>query len=102
VYPSEVEGAIGAHPAVKDVAVIGMPHEKWGESVHAVVVLHEGEQATEAEIRQWSRDRLAGFKCPSRVSFIADQDMPRTATGKIVHRRLKHLFEEEAGSLQTA
>lgn len=102
VYPSEVEGVIGAHPAVKDVAVIGMLHEKWGESVHAVVVLHEGEQATEGEIRQWSRDRLAGFKCPSRVSFIADQDMPRTATGKIVHRTLKHRFEEEAGSLQTA
>ena len=102
VYPSEVEGTIGAHPAVKDVAVIGMPHEKWGESVHAVVVLHEDEQATEAEIRQWCRDRLAGFKCPSRVSFIADQDMPRTATGKIVHRTLKQLFAQEAGSLQTA
>ena len=102
VYPSEVEGAIGAHPAVKDVAVIGMPHEKWGESVHAVVVLHAGQQASEAEIRQWCRDRLAGFKCPSRVSFIADQDMPRTATGKIVHRTLKARFTEEASSLQTA
>jgi acyl-CoA synthetase (AMP-forming)/AMP-acid ligase II len=102
VYPSEVEGAIGSHPAVKDVAVIGMPHEKWGESVHAVVVLHEGEQASEADIRQWCRDRLAGFKCPSRVSFIADQDMPRTATGKIVHRHLKNYFADEASSLQTA
>jgi fatty-acyl-CoA synthase len=102
VYPSEVEGAIGAHPAVKDVAVIGMPHEKWGESVHAVVVLHEGESASEADIRQWCRDRLAGFKCPSRVSFIADQDMPRTATGKIVHRTLKNSLIEEVNSLQTA
>ena len=102
VYPSEVEGAIGAHPAVKDVAVIGVPHEKWGESVLAVVVLHEGEQVTEAELRQWCRDRLAAFKCPSRVSFIADQDMPRTATGKIVHRTLKNLLVEEAKSLQTA
>ena len=79
-----------------------MPHEKWGESVHAVVVLHEGEQATEAELRQWCRDRLAGFKCPSRVSFIADQQMPRTATGKIVHRTLKNLFTDEVASLQTA
>jgi acyl-CoA synthetase (AMP-forming)/AMP-acid ligase II len=102
VYPSEVEGAIGAHPAVKDVAVIGMPHEKWGESVYAVVVLHEGELATEAEIRQWCRDRLAGFKCPSRVSFIADEDMPRTATGKILHRTLKNLFSDESSRLQTA
>jgi acyl-CoA synthetase (AMP-forming)/AMP-acid ligase II len=102
VYPSEVESAIGAHPAVKDVAVIGMPHEKWGESVYAVVVLHEGEVATEAEIRQWCRDRLAGFKCPSRVSFIADEDMPRTATGKILHRTLKSLFSDESSRLQTA
>ena len=102
VYPSEVEGAIGAHPAVKDVAVIGMPHEKWGESVHAVVVLHEGMQASETEIRQWCRDRLAGFKCPSRVSFIADQDMPRTATGKIIHRHLKNYFSDEERHLQTA
>lgn len=102
VYPSEVEGVIGAYPAVKDVAVIGVPHEKWGESVHAVVVLHEGKQATEADIRQWCRERLAGFKCPSRVSFIADQEMPRTATGKILHRTLKNHFAEEANSLQTA
>jgi len=101
VYPSEVEGVIGSHPAVKDVAVIGMPHDTWGESVHAVVVLHEGEQSTQAEIRQWCRDRLAGFKCPSRVSFIADQNMPRTATGKIVHRSLKQLFAAQASSAQT-
>jgi acyl-CoA synthetase (AMP-forming)/AMP-acid ligase II len=102
VYPSEVEGVIGAHSAVKDVAVIGMPHEKWGESVFAVVVLHEGDDATDAEIRQWCRDRLAGFKCPSRVTFIADQDMPRTATGKILHRTLKNQFSEEIVNLQTA
>jgi acyl-CoA synthetase (AMP-forming)/AMP-acid ligase II len=102
VYPSEVEGIIGAHASVKDVAVIGMPHEKWGESVFAVVVLHEDEEATEAEIRQWCRDRLAGFKCPSRVSFIANEDMPRTATGKILHRTLKNHFSEEVVNTQTA
>lgn len=101
IYPSEVEGVIGAYPSVKDVAVIGVPHEKWGESVHAVVVLHEGKDATEADIRQWCRERLAGFKCPSRVSFIADQDMPRTATGKILHRTLKNHFIHEANNLQT-
>jgi fatty-acyl-CoA synthase len=64
--------------------------------------LHEGDDATEAEIRQWCRDRLAGFKCPSRVTFIADQDMPRTATGKILHRTLKNQFSEEVVNLQTA
>ena len=102
IYPSEVETVLGAHAAVRDVAVIGLPHAKWGECVHGVVVLHEGELATEAEIRQWCRDRLAGFKCPSRVSFIADEDMPRTATGKILHRTLKNLFSDESSRLQTA
>ena len=101
VYPSEVEGVIGAHAAVKDVAVIGVPHEKWGESVLAVVVLHEGEELTEADIRGWCRDRLAGFKCPSRVMFIADEEMPRTATGKILHRALRDLHARENVELQT-
>jgi fatty-acyl-CoA synthase len=89
VYPSEVEGVLGAHPQVKDVAVIGAPHEKWGEAVQAVVVLHEGASATADDLHAWCRQRLAGFKCPARVSFIADADMPRTATGKILHRVLR-------------
>lgn len=89
VYPSEVESVVGAHPAVKDVAVIGVPHEKWGEAVQAVVVLHDGATATADEIRAWCRQRLAGFKCPTAVVFIADADMPRTATGKILHRQLR-------------
>ncbi|MDE2607086.1 MAG: AMP-binding protein [Burkholderiales bacterium] len=89
VYPSEVEGVLGAHPKVKDVAVIGVPHEKWGEAVQAVIVLHEGEAATSEEIRAWCRQRLAGFKCPTSVTFLADSAMPRTATGKILHRVLR-------------
>ena len=89
VYPSEVESALGAMPAVKDVAVVGVAHPKWGEAVHAVVVLKEGQSATGEEVRAWCKARLAGFKCPTSVSFIADSDMPRTATGKIQHRLLK-------------
>jgi len=89
VYPSEVEGVLGAHPKVKDVAVIGVPHEKWGEAVHAVVVLHDGEAASPDELVDWCRDRLAGYKRPRSVEFIADADMPRTATGKIQHRLLR-------------
>jgi len=89
VYPTEVESVIGEHAAVRDVAAIGVPHEKWGETVHAVVVLHEGAVADEAELKQWCRERLAGFKCPSGVSFVRDDDMPRTATGKIQHRILR-------------
>lgn len=93
VYPSEVEGVIGAHPAVKDVAVIGMPHDKWGETVQAVVVLHDGQSADAQALREWCRARLAGFKCPTAFNFIADHEMPRTATGKILHRVLRQRIE---------
>jgi fatty-acyl-CoA synthase len=89
VYPSEVEGVLGAHPKVKDVAVVGMPHDKWGEAVHAVVVLHQQAQVTEAELLDWCRGRIAGYKRPQSVRFLADADMPRTATGKILHRVLR-------------
>jgi acyl-CoA synthetase (AMP-forming)/AMP-acid ligase II len=96
VYPSEVEAVLGAHPKVKDVAVIGVPHQKWGEAVEAVVVLHEGQPASADEMRAWCKSRLAGFKCPTRVVFIADNEMPRTATGKILHRRLReHMLEAQ-------
>ena len=93
VYPSEVEGVLGAHPKVRDVAVIGVPHDKWGETVQAVVVLHEGQQADAQELRDWCRERLAAFKCPSAFEFVADQNMPRTATGKILHRVLRQQMQ---------
>jgi acyl-CoA synthetase (AMP-forming)/AMP-acid ligase II len=89
VYPSEVEAVLGAHPAVNDVAVIGLPDEKWGERVHAVVVLREGASAGEAELLAWCKDRIAGYKRPRSCSFLREEDMPRTATGKILHRVLK-------------
>ncbi len=89
VYPSEVESILGAHPKIRDVAVIGVPHDKWGEAVQAVVVLHEGQQATQAELLEWCRSRLAGYKRPQAIAFVADSHMPRTATGKILHRVLR-------------
>ncbi|BAL27173.1 class I adenylate-forming enzyme family protein [Azoarcus sp. KH32C] len=89
IYPSEVEGVLGAHPKVKDVAVIGIPHDKWGETVQAVIVLHDGQRSDAEEMQAWCRERLAGFKCPRSIVFIADLDMPRTATGKILHRVLR-------------
>jgi acyl-CoA synthetase (AMP-forming)/AMP-acid ligase II len=89
VYPSEVEGVLGAHPKVKDVAVVGVPHDKWGEAVHAVVVLHQGAQASEAELMDWCRGRIASYKRPQSIRFVADTEMPRTATGKILHRTLR-------------
>jgi fatty-acyl-CoA synthase len=99
IYPSEVEGVLGAHPKVRDVAVIGVPDAKWGEAVQAVIVLHEQQQASEAEILDWCRDRLAGYKRPRAIRFIAETEMPRTATGKIVHRTLRNRIVEAAAGV---
>jgi fatty-acyl-CoA synthase len=89
IFPSEVENCVGGHPAVKDVAVIGVPHEKWGEQVTAFVVLHEGKTATPDEISGFCKGKIAGFKVPKNVVFIKDAEMPRSAAGKILHRILR-------------
>jgi fatty-acyl-CoA synthase len=89
VYPSEVEALLGSHPMVKDVAVIGVPDTTWGERVHAVIVLHDGAAASSGELVEWCRDRIAGYKRPRSVSIIREDEMPRTATGKILHRELR-------------
>ncbi len=95
VYPSEVENAVGSHPAVKDVAVIGVPHEKWGEQVTAVVVLHQGKSATDREIIEHCKGKIAGFKIPKEVIFIKDEEMPRSGAGKILHRILRETYGNE-------
>ena len=97
IYPSEVESVLGAHPKVKDVAVVGVPHDKWGEAVQAVIVLHAQAQASESEIIDWCRDRMAGYKRPQSILFVADADMPRTATGKILHRVLRERIAARPG-----
>jgi acyl-CoA synthetase (AMP-forming)/AMP-acid ligase II len=89
VYPSEVENLLGAHGDVQDVAVIGTPDPKWGEAVHGVIVLRDGAEVTEEEIVAWCAGRIADYKRPRSVEFIRDEDMPRTATGKILHRVLR-------------
>jgi len=95
VYPSEVEDAISKHPAVFDVAVISVPDQKWGEAVKAVIILKDGQQATEQEIIDFCRDKMAGYKKPKSVSFIKQDEMPRTASGKIIHRVLRERFGKE-------
>jgi fatty-acyl-CoA synthase len=77
----EVEGTLLRHPAVQEVAVVGLPHEKWGEAPFAFVVLREGETATGEELIAFARDRLAHFKAPHGVEFV--DELPKTATGKI-------------------
>ena len=95
VYPSEVESTVGAHEAVKDIAVIGIPDEKWGESIKAVVVLNDGyeeNEETAKAIMDFSRGKIAGFKRPKTIDFIKDDEMPRTPTGKILHRILREKY----------
>ena len=77
----EVEGVLLRHQAVQEVAIVGMPDERWGESPHAFVVLKAGASATETELRNYARDHMAHFKCPKRVQFLSQ--LPKTATGKI-------------------
>lgn len=98
VYPSEVEALVCSHPKVRDAAVIGVPHERWGEAVHAVIILHEGTTATENEIVDWCKDKIAGYKRPRSISFVVDSEMPRTATGKIQHRILRDRYAGSAVS----
>jgi fatty-acyl-CoA synthase len=95
VYPSEVENALGPHPAVKDVAVIGVPDKKWGEAVKAVVILHDNYPPSEelaTELIQTCRGKIAGYKTPKSVDFIKEEEMPRTGTGKILHRVLRERY----------
>jgi fatty-acyl-CoA synthase len=77
----EVEGVLLRHPAVQEVAIVGMPDERWGESPHAFVVLKAGANATETELRDYARDHLAHFKAPQKIRFVPE--LPKTATGKV-------------------
>ncbi len=92
IYPAEVENAVYAHPKVADVAVIGVPDQKWGEAVKACVVLKDGESLSEAEIITHSRDHIAGYKCPKSVDFI--EALPRNPSGKILRRELRAPYWE--------
>jgi fatty-acyl-CoA synthase len=77
----EVEGVLLRHPAVEEVAIVGFPHEKWGEAPHAFIVLKHGARADERELCEFSRANLAHFKAPHSVTFV--NELPKTATGKI-------------------
>jgi steroid-24-oyl-CoA synthetase len=88
IYPIEIENQFIEHESVKEVAVIGLPHERWGEEVAAVVHLHPGAAATEQELIDFARSRLAAYKVPTRV-FISERELPRNATNKVLKRELK-------------
>jgi acyl-CoA synthetase (AMP-forming)/AMP-acid ligase II len=90
VYSVEVENELYSHPAVLEVAVIGVPDEKWGEAVKAIVVLREGQEATEEEIMQFCKERMAHFKVPKSVDFVSA--LPRTGSAKIAKVALREEY----------
>ncbi|WP_439815501.1 fatty acid--CoA ligase [Zavarzinia sp. CC-PAN008] len=92
VYPAEVESALFGHPAIADVAVIGVPDERWGEAVKAVVVLKPGAAATAEDLIAHARQNLAGFKCPKTVDFV--DVLPRNPSGKLLKRELRAPYWE--------
>ena len=87
VYPAEVESVMTGHPAVAEVAVVGIPSATWGESPYAAVVLRPGVEVSEADLIAWTRDRLAHFKCPVGVSFVPS--LARTASGKLQKQSIR-------------
>ncbi|WP_028222461.1 class I adenylate-forming enzyme family protein [Paraburkholderia oxyphila] len=92
IYSREVEDALAAHPAVVDVAVIGVPDEKWGECVKAIVVLRRGQQTSEAELIGFCRTLIANYKCPKAIEFV--DELPRLPTGKISKVMLRKQFSQ--------
>jgi len=92
VYPAEVESALFHHPCIADVAVIGLPDERWGEAVTAVVVCSEGENLALEDLREWGGEHLARYKLPTRLHLI--DELPRTSSGKVLKFELRVQFGE--------
>ena len=86
----EIEDCLYQHAAVLECAVIGVPHEKWGETPVALVVKRAGEDASEQALIAFCRDRMAHFKCPTQIRFV--EELPRTATGKLQKYKLREAF----------
>jgi acyl-CoA synthetase (AMP-forming)/AMP-acid ligase II len=90
IYPAEVESALSRHPAVADVAVIGVPSERWGEEVKAVIVREKGASLTEDELIAFARTQIAGFKTPKSVDFV--EALPRNPSGKLLKKELREPY----------
>ena len=87
VYPAEVESAIYGHPSVLEVAVIGVPDDRWGEAVKAVCVPKPGVEIDADDVISWAREKIAGFKVPKSIDII--EALPRNASGKILRKDLR-------------
>lgn len=91
IYPRDIEETIARHPAVAEVAVFGIPDPQWGESIRAAVVLKPGKQATEQEVLEFTRERIAKYKTPRSIEFM--EILPKTPSGKILKRNLKEMYK---------
>jgi fatty-acyl-CoA synthase len=92
IYSAEVESALYDHPAVKEAAVIGVPSDKWGEEVKAVVVLEPGQQLSADDLIAFTRKQIAGYKVPKSVDFV--NELPRNGTGKLMKHVLRAPYWE--------
>ena len=92
IYPAEIEAVLVAHPAIADAAVFGIPSEEWGEAVHAVISLYQGQDTSDDDLQAFSREHLAGYKVPR--SFARVEEIPRTGSGKILKRELRAPYWE--------
>ena len=90
IYPAEVENAISGHPAVAEVAVIGVPDDKWGEVVKAVIVPTPGAQRNDADVIAWAAARIARYKLPKSITWVSS--LPRNHTGKVLRRVLRDSY----------
>ena len=97
VYSQEVEQVLLHHGAVREVGVIGLPSDKWGEEVVAVIVIHDNQSVTGDELKKFARQELPGYKVPKRIVFLPYADMPINYSGKIIKRELKEKIQSTEG-----
>jgi len=93
VYPSEVENVVAAHPGVEDVVVVGVPDERWGEMVTAVIVRRPGHEVSRNDLMMFCRERISHFKAPRRIEFV--DDLPKNETGKLLRRDVRDSLSPE-------